>query len=92
MKRRDFIALLGGAAAWPLAARGQQARRVGVLMGGPATDSVLQAYVAGRLHGFSIHASSETKTVMMKAARITAAAMAPSRPSHRSDSAYSFIE
>ena len=56
MRRREFITVLGGAAAWPRFARAQQPgrmRRIGVLMATAERDPEGKAYLAGFTQGLA---------------------------------------
>jgi putative ABC transport system substrate-binding protein len=67
--RREFIALLGGAAAaWPHAARAQQAervRRIGILMSGTEADPELQSRIAVVRQTLEQHGWSEGRNVLI---------------------------
>ena len=57
MKRREFILLLGGATAWPLAARAQQPermRRIGILLPARAEDPAFQTWLGAFLQGLAL--------------------------------------
>jgi putative ABC transport system substrate-binding protein len=56
MQRREFITLVGGATAWPLAARAQQGermRRIGMLLPTAPDDEEFQSWVGAFLQGLA---------------------------------------
>jgi putative ABC transport system substrate-binding protein len=69
MRRREFITLLGGAAAaWPLAARAQQGervRRIGVLMAHPKSDPEFQTYVTAFQQGLQKLGRTEGRNIQI---------------------------
>jgi putative tryptophan/tyrosine transport system substrate-binding protein len=81
MKRREFITLLGGAAAaWPLAARAQQAdqmRRIGVLVALAEDDPEIKARLAAFRQGLEKRGWSEGSNVRIDTRFAPASAQAP---------------
>ena len=82
MKRREFITLLGGAAAWPLAARAQskRMRQIGVLMGLVANDPEAQSRVVAFENGLQETAHAAVNGTSCDAMLSMRRASVPRRP------------
>jgi putative tryptophan/tyrosine transport system substrate-binding protein len=68
MKRREFIAGLGSAAAWPVVARAQQGervRRIGVLLGWDDNDTLAKAWFSGFTQGISELGWTDSRNLRM---------------------------
>jgi hypothetical protein len=83
MKRREFITLLGGGVAWPLAARAQQAermRRIGVLTSAVESDPRGLEYITAFAQGLA-----ELGWTVGRNVRVDRGRVAAGKPPHRTD-------
>ena len=66
--RREILMMLGGAAAWPLAAQGQDAgprKRIAVLLSARQGDHEYQGYIAGFREALEMHGWSERRNIQI---------------------------
>jgi hypothetical protein len=65
-RRREILTMLGGAAAWPLAAQGQDAgprKRIGVLLSARQDDREYEGYIAGFRETLEMRGWSERRNI-----------------------------
>jgi putative ABC transport system substrate-binding protein len=73
MLRREFIGLAGGAAAWPVVVRAQQAeivRRVGILLAAPENDPQTEAFISAFRRSLEVLGWSEKRNLRVES-RVT---------------------